>query len=55
MISLALASVREESTYLGPANLALCIALHESDEAKMKNFSMLFLEKQPQFAWYVAC
>lgn len=36
----------------GPANLALCIALHESDEAKLKNFSMLFLEKQPQFAWH---
>ncbi|KAI3625952.1 hypothetical protein CBS9595_001313 [Malassezia furfur] len=32
----------------GPANLALCIALHESEEAKMKNFSMLFLEKQSQ-------
>ncbi|WFC98198.1 taxifolin 8-monooxygenase [Malassezia yamatoensis] len=38
----------------GPANLALCIALHESEEAKLKNFSMIFLEMQPQFAWHPA-
>ncbi|WFD33582.1 taxifolin 8-monooxygenase [Malassezia cuniculi] len=36
----------------GPANLSLCIALHESEEARTKGFSMVFLEKQPQFAWH---
>ncbi|WFD25447.1 taxifolin 8-monooxygenase [Malassezia nana] len=36
----------------GPANLALCIALHESDEARAKGLTMCFLERQPQFAWH---
>ncbi|WFD21742.1 taxifolin 8-monooxygenase [Malassezia equina] len=36
----------------GPANLALCISLHESEEARAAQFSMCFLEKQPQFAWH---
>ena len=36
----------------GPANLSICIALHESVEAKAKGFSMVFLEKQPHFSWH---
>ena len=36
----------------GPANLGLCIALHESQEARARDFQMCFLEKEPQFAWH---
>mgnify|MGYP001759189097 FL=1 len=36
----------------GPANLALCISLHENEEARAAQFSMCFLERQPQFAWH---
>lgn len=36
----------------GPANMGLCIALHESETAKQQGFSMCFLERQPQFAWH---
>lgn len=56
MTSLALASVGDQSRWrsadpAGPANLSLCIALHENEEAKEKHVSMCFLEKQAQFAW----
>jgi len=38
----------------GPANLALCISLHENERAKATGFSMCFLEKQTEFAWHPA-
>lgn len=36
----------------GPANLALCIALHESRSKAPSDFQMCFLEQQPEFAWH---
>ncbi|WFD29451.1 taxifolin 8-monooxygenase [Malassezia sp. CBS 17886] len=35
----------------GPANLALCIALHEST-ARTPDFDMCFLEQGPKFTWH---
>ena len=36
----------------GPANLALSIALRESQEANEKQFKFHFLEKQSSFGWH---
>ncbi|KAL4400182.1 taxifolin 8-monooxygenase [Malassezia pachydermatis] len=36
----------------GPANLALCISLHENEEARARGFTMCFLEQQSTFAWH---
>lgn len=43
--------LRQLTLIPGPANLALAIALRESQEASEAQVRCAFLEKQPHFAW----